>query len=118
MHELYLKLVTFRSQSILLLSQIHHTLRRRTQRSFSFLITGHAAQLLGLLPFAFILFCPLMMLFMMKGMQGMGGEQGSHDARASAPGRDHRQTGQDTIFCSIIAKTRRRARPSRLRRVR
>lgn len=44
-----------------------------------FLITGHAAQLLGLLPFAIFLLCPLMMLFMMRGMQGMGGGQGGHD---------------------------------------
>ena len=44
-----------------------------------FLITGHAAQLLSLLPFAIFLLCPLMMFFMMKGMQGMGGGQGSHD---------------------------------------
>ena len=44
-----------------------------------FLFTGHAAQLLSLLPFAIFLRCPLMMLFMMKGMQGMGGGQGGHD---------------------------------------
>ncbi len=41
-----------------------------------FLITGHAAQLLSLWPFAFLLLCPLMMLFMMKSM---GGGQGGHD---------------------------------------
>jgi Protein of unknown function (DUF2933) len=44
-----------------------------------FLITGHAAQLLSLLPYAIFLLCPLMMLFMMKGMQGMGGEKSGHD---------------------------------------
>ena len=41
-----------------------------------FLITGNAAQLLSLLPFAIFLLCPLMMFFMMKGM---GGGQDSHD---------------------------------------
>ena len=44
-----------------------------------FLFTGHAAQLLSLWPFAFLILCPLMMLFMMKGMQGKGDDQGGHD---------------------------------------
>lgn len=36
-----------------------------------FLITGNATRLLSFWPFAiFLLLCPLMMFFMMKGMQG------------------------------------------------
>lgn len=52
-----------------------------------FLITGHAAQLLSLLPFAILLLCPLMMLFMMKGM---GGGQGHHE-RHDGPDQQGRE---------------------------
>ena len=42
-----------------------------------FLLTGHTAHVLGLLPYALFLLCPLMMLFMMHG--GHGGHGGSND---------------------------------------
>ncbi len=43
-----------------------------------FLVTGHAAQLLILLPFAILLLCPLMMLFMMRGMGDGHGDHEGH----------------------------------------
>ncbi len=55
-----------------------------------FLVTGHTAQLLSLLPFAIFLLCPLMMFFMMRGMQGMGGGQGGHDGH-DGPDRQGRE---------------------------
>ena len=42
-----------------------------------FLLTGHTAHVLGLLPYALFLLCPLMMLFMMHG--GHGGHGRSND---------------------------------------
>ena len=41
-----------------------------------FLFTEHTAHLLGLLPYAIFLLCPLMMLFMMRGSHG---GHGGHD---------------------------------------
>ncbi len=35
-----------------------------------FLFTEHTAHVLGLLPFAIFLLCPVMMYFMMRGMHG------------------------------------------------
>ncbi len=46
-----------------------------------FLVTGHTAHVLGLLPYALFLLCPLMMLFMMHG--GHGG----HDDQPPGGGR-------------------------------
>lgn len=44
-----------------------------------FLITEHAAHLLGILPFLIFLLCPLMMLFMMHGGHGNHGDHSEHD---------------------------------------
>jgi hypothetical protein len=46
-----------------------------------FLITEHTAHLYGILPFALLLLCPLMHLFMHGGHGGHGGHAG-HDDRA------------------------------------
>ncbi len=43
-----------------------------------FLITEHTAHVLGLLPYALFLLCPLMMLFMHGGHGGHGGSHGQH----------------------------------------
>lgn len=40
-----------------------------------FLITEHTAHFFGLLPFALLLLCPLMMFFMMRGGHGGHGRQ-------------------------------------------
>ncbi len=47
-----------------------------------FLVTGHAAHVLGLLPYALFLLCPLMMLF----MHGGHGEHGGHDDHSGHDG--------------------------------
>ena len=47
-----------------------------------FLITEHTAHVLGLLPYALFLLCPLMMLFMHGGH---GGHGGSHDQNQHQP---------------------------------
>jgi multisubunit Na+/H+ antiporter MnhG subunit len=44
-----------------------------------FLFTEHTAHVLGLLPFAIFLLCPLMMYFMMRGMHGGHGGQNEHN---------------------------------------
>jgi hypothetical protein len=46
-----------------------------------YLLVAHTAHFLGMLPFAFILLCPLMHLFMMRGMHGGHGDHSSHSAR-------------------------------------
>jgi heme/copper-type cytochrome/quinol oxidase subunit 4 len=46
-----------------------------------FLVTEHTAHLYGVLPFALLLLCPLMHLFMHGGHGGHGGQAG-HDDRA------------------------------------
>ena len=48
-----------------------------------FLITEHGAHLFGFLPFALLLLCPLMHLF----MHGGHGDHGSHDG-AGSPSRE------------------------------
>lgn len=45
-----------------------------------FLLAEHRAHLLGFLPFAFVLACPLMHLFMHGGHGGHGGHSDSSDA--------------------------------------
>ncbi len=47
------------------------------------LLIAFGAPLASLLPFALVLACPLMMIFMMKGMSGMhgGGEDHTRNAR-------------------------------------
>jgi Protein of unknown function (DUF2933) len=44
-----------------------------------FLITEHTAHVLGWLPFALLLLCPLMMFFMMRGGHGGHGGQSGPD---------------------------------------
>lgn len=44
-----------------------------------FLILEHRAHLLGWLPFAIILLCPLMHIFMHGSHRGHGGGHGGHD---------------------------------------
>jgi hypothetical protein len=53
-----------------------------------FLITEHTAHVFGLLPFALLLLCPLLHLFMHGGHGGHGGgsRDGSDDAARSATG--------------------------------
>ena len=46
-----------------------------------YLLIDHTAHVLGVLPYAFILLCPLMHLFMMRGMHGGHGDHSSHSAR-------------------------------------
>ena len=52
-----------------------------------FLLTEHTAHVLGLLPFAIFLLCPLMMLFMHGGHGGHGGS-GGHDGHGQPPSND------------------------------
>ncbi len=47
-----------------------------------FLFTEHTAHVLGFLPYALFLLCPLMMLFM---HHGNGGHGGSHDQNQQQP---------------------------------
>ncbi len=42
------------------------------------LLVAFGAPLGALVPFAFVLICPLMMVFMMRGMGGMGGMGAMH----------------------------------------
>ena len=74
----------------------HGTERRRVRLSYIvlfgflaiagfFLILEHRAHLLGWLPFAIILLCPLMHIFMHGSHKGHGG-QGGPDGRGSAAG--------------------------------
>jgi len=46
-----------------------------------YLLVDHTVHVLAALPFAFILLCPLMHLFMMRGMHGGHGDHSSHSAR-------------------------------------
>ena len=46
-----------------------------------YLLVDHTAHVLAALPFAFILLCPLMHLFMMRGMHGGHGDHSGHSAR-------------------------------------
>lgn len=46
-----------------------------------YLLIDHTAHVLAALPFAFILLCPLMHLFMMRGMHGGHGDHSSHSPR-------------------------------------
>ena len=48
-----------------------------------FLVTGHTAHVLGLLPYALFLLCPLMMFFMMRG--GHGGHGGPDNQNHEQP---------------------------------
>jgi hypothetical protein len=50
-----------------------------------YLVTEHTAHLFGFLPFAFLLACPLMHLFMHGKHGGHGGHQG-HDQNAGSAG--------------------------------
>lgn len=50
-----------------------------------FLITEHSAHLFGVLPFALLLLCPLMHLFMHGGHDGHGGEVSNHGGHPKAP---------------------------------
>jgi len=59
------------------------------------LVAGTPVQ--SLLPFVLLLACPLMMVFMMRGMGGHAGhdgDQGSHHGRGPAPDRDRATTGR------------------------
>lgn len=51
-----------------------------------FLILEHRAHLLGWLPFAIILLCPLMHIFMHGSHKGHGGGHGSHDGHGPSAG--------------------------------
>lgn len=44
-----------------------------------YLGTVHSAHVVGLLPYALILLCPLLHLFMMRGHHGQHGSEASHD---------------------------------------
>jgi hypothetical protein len=44
-----------------------------------FLFTEHTAHVLGLLPYAVFLLCPVMMFFMMRGMHGGHGGHDEHN---------------------------------------
>ncbi len=60
-----------------------------------FLVVEHYAHVFGLLPFALLLLCPLMMLFMHGGHAGEDGHQGhsnSHDKANDHEG--HSKGGQ------------------------
>ncbi len=46
-----------------------------------YLLVDHTAHVLGVLPFAFVLLCPLMHLLMMRGMHGGHDDQGGHGTR-------------------------------------
>ena len=46
-----------------------------------YLLIDHTAHVLAALPYAFILLCPLMHLFMMRGMHGGHGDHSGHSAR-------------------------------------
>jgi hypothetical protein len=50
-----------------------------------FLITEHSAHLFGSLPFALLLLCPLMHLFMHGGHGGHGGDVSDHEGLPQAP---------------------------------
>ncbi len=54
-----------------------------------FLITEHTAHVLGWLPFALLLLCPLMMFFMMRG--GHGGHGGPDNQNHDQPPEGGRQ---------------------------
>ena len=54
-----------------------------------FLLSEHRAHVLGLLPFAFLLACPLMHLFMHGGHGGHGGHSHDSGASRSTSGNDH-----------------------------
>ncbi len=54
-----------------------------------FLITEHTAHVLGWLPFALLLLCPLMMFFMMRG--GHGGHGGPDNQNHDQPPGGGRQ---------------------------
>ena len=49
-----------------------------------FLITEHGAHLFGVLPFALLLLCPLMHLFMHGGHGGHGGDVSNHEGHPTA----------------------------------
>jgi len=51
-----------------------------------FLVAEHRAHLWGILPFLFLLICPLMHFFMHRGHGGHGGHGGGDAGRGDAPG--------------------------------
>lgn len=55
-----------------------------------YLVTEHTAHFFGFLPFAFLLACPLMHLFMHGGHGGHGGHQGRD--QGSGPADDRAST--------------------------
>lgn len=54
-----------------------------------FLWEEHRAHILGVAPYALLLLCPVIHLFMHRGHGGHGGAHAGHDARSSG----HRQEG-------------------------
>ncbi|HEU5102400.1 MAG TPA: DUF2933 domain-containing protein [Roseiflexaceae bacterium] len=60
-----------------------------------YLLVDHTAHVLGLLPFAFVLLCPLMHLLMMRGMHGGHSGHGDHSGHAAADDdRTNRRPGE------------------------
>ena len=56
-----------------------------------YLFVDHTGHVLALLPYAFVLLCPLMHLLMMRGMHGGHSDHGKHDAHESDDERNRRR---------------------------
>ena len=64
-----------------------------------FLVTEHTAHVLGVLPYLFLLLCPLMHLFMHGSHGGHGGHDGpaGHNNARPPPSIDMNQPGGDVL---------------------